>query len=275
MLRAVRDEVRGVGDAEAFGPRAESIPGYLASLEPGEEKIIVLQRGPSGDPSAPEAACFPGEKANEAVLAGWDAVLFVNHHAGSAGGTEQVPFCGSGAFVDEIVAVCTTHEAFHRLFDRTPSFTLPYPAGDPGDLEPNIGDVGQEITATARFDGWGYVHLYSNTAAGGKFAELDTYAIDEAHQEEFGTGAGTLSVHEVATHPTDPTRSYLAYYAGGLRALQIQGTELVEVGGYLDELGNDFWGVEVLVRDGQTYILASDRDDGLWIFEDTTDPADS
>jgi len=33
-------------------PSPEDIPGYLDMLEPGEETIIVLQRGPVGDPSA-------------------------------------------------------------------------------------------------------------------------------------------------------------------------------------------------------------------------------
>ncbi|MEK7328743.1 MAG: hypothetical protein AAB217_26150, partial [Chloroflexota bacterium] len=46
--------------ASAPIPSPSSIPGYLASLLPGEEKIVVLQRGPAGDPSAPEGACFPG-----------------------------------------------------------------------------------------------------------------------------------------------------------------------------------------------------------------------
>ncbi|HET7727480.1 MAG TPA: hypothetical protein VFK54_09150 [Candidatus Limnocylindrales bacterium] len=239
-------------------PSPSSIAGYEASLLPGEEKIIVLQRGPTGDPSATEAACFPGEKAHQAVLAGWDAVLFVQRH----GGTENPPFCGSGAFVDEIVGVCTNHEAYHKLFNTAVSTT--YPDG------PAIGTVGAKISATAAFDGWGYVHLYSNTPdSNKKFAELDTYAIDEAHDEAFAVGFGDLTVHEVATHPTDATRSYLSYYAGGLRALQIVGTELVEVGGYLDEDGNNFWGVEVFVRDGTTYILGSDRDSGLWIFRDS------
>jgi hypothetical protein len=32
---------------------------------------------------------------------------------------------------------------------------------------------------------------------------------------------------------------------------------------------NDFWGVETFVRDGTSYILGSDRDDGLWIFKRT------
>ena len=85
--------------------------------------------------------------------------------------------------------------------------------------------------------------------------------------------------------PQDPSLAYLSYYAGGLRAIQIQCTdpedtstcELVEVGGYLDPEGNNFWGVETFVidkdsdgvsDDGFTYILASDRDSGLWIFRD-------
>jgi hypothetical protein len=43
----------------------------------------------------------------------------------------------------------------------------------------------------------------------------------------------------------------------------------VEVGSYLDPAGNDFWGVETFIgEDGMTYILGSDRDSGLWIFQD-------
>jgi hypothetical protein len=194
------------------------------------------------------------------VLAGWEAVLFVNRHVVSAP-PEPVPFCGSGAFVDVIVGICTTHEAFHKLFNTPVSYT--YPDG------PAIGTVGSKIEATAAFDGWGYVHLFSNTLSGSKFAELDTYAIDEAHDETFAVGFGDLTVHEVATHPTDPSRAYLSYYSGGLRALKIQGTELVQTGGYLDPDGNNFWGVEVFCRNGQTIIAGSDRDSGLWLFRDT------
>ncbi len=93
----------------------------------------------------------------------------------------------------------------------------------------------------------------------------------------FAEGFGDLSVHEVAVDPQDPSLAYLSYYSGGLRAIQIQCAneadtstcELVEVGGYLDPAGNNFWGVETFVGDdGFTYILASDRDSGLWIFRD-------
>jgi hypothetical protein len=245
-------------------PSPEDIPGYLAMLQPGDETIIVLQRGPSGDPSAPEAACFPGEKAHEAALAGWDAVLFVQRHV-----AVDEPFCGSGAFVDEIVAVCTTHEAFHKLFNLPPfdPAQWSYPENLP------IGTIGERIEVGSIFDGWGYVHLYDRVT----LQELDTFAIDEAHDPAFAFGFGDLSVHEVAVDPQDPSLAYLAYYSGGLRAIQIQCAdptnnatcELVEVGGYLDPLGNDFWGVETFVgEDGFTYILASDRDSGLWIFRD-------
>ncbi|MGI8615911.1 MAG: LVIVD repeat-containing protein [Actinomycetota bacterium] len=244
-------------------PSPEDIPGYLDMLEPGDETIIVLQRGPSGDPNAPEEACFPGEKAHEAELAGWDAVVFVQRHV-----DQDEAFCGSGAFVDEIVAVCTTHEAFHALFNLEP---LDGPWTYPEDLD--IGTIGERVEVGSIFDGWGYVHLFDADT----LEELDTFAIPEAHDPAFAFGFGDLSVHEVAVDPQDPSLAYLSYYSGGLLAIQIQCSdpndkstcELVEVGGYLDPDGNDFWGVETFVgEDGFTYILASDRDSGLWIFRD-------
>jgi hypothetical protein len=244
----------GCPDSAAI-PTPESIPGYLASLQEGEEKIIVLQRGPSGDPSAPEGACFPGEKAHEAALAGWDAVVFVNRHTAD----DTVPFCGSGAFVDPIVGICTTHEAFHRLFNVEP-FEGPwsYP-----EAQPAIGTIGAEIEVGSIFDGWGYVHLYDRVT----MKELDTYAVPEAHDPKYAIGYGDLSVHEVATSQKDRDIAYYSYYAAGFRVTEIQGTELVEVGGYLDANGNNFWGVEVFQRDGKEYVAASDRDFGLFIFE--------
>jgi hypothetical protein len=166
----------------------------------------------------------------------------------------------------------------HELFDDTPRYKL----SDYPEATPAIGTVGDKITVTSQFDGWGYVHLFdANT-----LVDLDTFAIPEAMDPDFASGFGDLSVHEVATDPTDPSLAYLSYYAGGLRAIQIQcpeGTpyvptmtdtsncELVEVGGYLDPLGNDFWGVEVIPdpdNPGEVLILASDRDYGLFIFRD-------
>lgn len=136
---------------------------------------------------------------------------------------------------------------------------------------PALGKVVQDVTLSAVFDGWGYVHLFDAAT----LADLDQYAIAEAMDPAYATGYGDLSVHEVAVDPQDASLAYLSYYSGGLRAVQIQCSDpadtstcdLVEVGGYLDPEGNNFWGVETFVGDdGFTYILASDRDSGLWIF---------
>src|SRR5215207_2592170 len=249
-------------------PSPEDIPGYLDMLEEGDETIIVLQRGPVGDPSAPEEACFPGEKAHEAALAGWDAVIIVNRHAAGGDVAPDEVYCGSGAFVDQIVAICISHETFHLLFNLAP---LDPPWTYPENLA--IGTIGAEIEVGSIFDGWGYVWLLDAET----LEPLDTFAIPEAHDPDFAFGFGDLSVHEVAVDPQDPSLAYLSYYSGGLRAIQIQCAdpavtstcELVEVGGYLDPEGNDFWGVETFVGDdGRTYILGSDRDSGLWIFVD-------
>jgi hypothetical protein len=245
-------------------------PSLLGPLGAGEEAILVLSRGPVGDPSANFAACFFSEKVEQAQLAGYDAVIVANHHTGAGfGAFPDTPPCGSKGhdFVVTIPGVCLGHRAFHLLFDTAENYTYPE--------SPAVGTLGEDVHATGKFDGWGYVHLFSNTLSGGKFAELDTYAIDEAHDAAFAFGSGDLSVHEVATDPQAANRAYLSYYGGGLRSLEIrcQGNsgncELVEVGGYLDPNGNDFWGVEAFIRDGQTIILGSDRDSGLWVFRRT------
>ena len=238
-------------------PLASSV--NWGTLAPGEEKIVVLQRGPAGDPSAPEGACFPGEKAAAGKAAGYDAVVLVSRHV-DGGAAADAPYCGSGAFPAEpIVTICTTHEAYHRIFDTAPAYDLPYVAAK----EPSLGAVGRRVAVTSVFDGWGYVHLFDADT----LVDLDQYAIPEAHDPAYASGYGDLSVHEVAVDPDEANRAYLSYYSGGIRALQIsKRRELVETGGYLDEHGNDFWGVETFVRDGRTIILGSDRDSGLWIF---------
>ena len=83
-------------------------PGPL-TLEPGEEAILVVSRGPQAvdaDPSAPYPACTFQEKAENAAAAGWDAVLIGNHHAGAGGGAApDAALCGSGTFADIIADV--------------------------------------------------------------------------------------------------------------------------------------------------------------------------
>ena len=70
--------------------------------------------------------------------------------------------------------------------------------------------------------------------------ELDTYAIDEAQDPAYATGFGDLSVHEVATSQRNEDLAYLAYYAGGLRVIDVGSGEIEEVGAFIDEGGNNF-----------------------------------
>ena len=130
-----------------------------------------------------------------------------------------------------------------------------------------LGSIGDHVDVSAVFDGWGYVHLYANNA--GKMTELDTYAVPEAHDPAYASGFGDLSVHEVAMSHDRNDLAYFSYYAAGFRVAEIEGGELVETGHFIDEGGNNFWGVEVWHHGGREYALASDRDAGLYIFEYT------
>ncbi len=256
-------------------------PSIVGPLAPGEEAILVVSRGPFNDPNVAGDACFFSQKVEAAQNAGWDAVVIANHHTGSgAGASPDATLCGSQGhvFTPTIPAVCLGHRALHLLFGTTPNFTVPYPLGDPGDLEPDPGELGQEVRVETIFNGWGYVHLYGTTPnAGGKLPELDTFAIPEAMDDSFSSGHGDLSVHEAATSHDDVGLVYLSHYAGGFRVLRIESGQLNEVGAWIDppvgvdgdEGGNNFWGVQVFHHNGHELVAASDRDFGLYIFEYT------
>jgi RTX calcium-binding nonapeptide repeat (4 copies) len=247
-------------DASDPIPRRADVVG-LRQLEPGEEAIVVLQRGPSGDPANPEPACFPGEKAANGIAAGYDAVLLVNHHVGEAGGV----FCGSGDFPPEppIVTVCTTHEALHVIFGEPNDTTVPYPPGH----GPPLGAVGETVSADAIFDGWGYTRLIENTP--GKMREIDAYAIEEAQDERYAFGFGDLSVHEFATDPAT-NLAYSSYYAGGVRVFSFGEDGITPRGKFIDEGGSNFWGIEQFTAaNGERLMAASDRDYGLYVLRYT------
>ena len=244
---------------------------------------IFVGRACPGDPAVPPAPDLPGDEIAvvergecfftekvAAVLAagGYEAVIIMNREGADACvGTLTPDVAG------DIPTILIGRDAGFAMFDIP--FDFAACADDTQEIAPiPIGTVGDPITDVgATFDGWGYVHLIDAAT----LQLLDTFVIPEAMDPDFAEGFGDLSVHEVAVDPQDPTLAYLSYYAGGLRAIQIQCAnpadtstcELVEVGGYLDPAGNNFWGVETFVGDdGFTYILASDRDSGLWIFRD-------
>lgn len=240
-------------------------------LQPGDERIVVLQRGPVQDPNANYDACFFSIKVENAQDAGYDAVIIANHHVGSSAGAHHDAFlCGSQGHAFEVTAhgVCTGHRVMHLLFDRPEDYTVPYPTGDPDDLEPDVGDIGHRVEITSQFDGWGYVRLIDADT----LEQIDHLTIPATMDESVAIGHGWITVHEVETE-TDPALRDLAYfswYSGGMRVARFDENGIEEVGHYIAEGGNDFWGV-ALARgpNGERLILGSDRDSGLWIFRYT------
>lgn len=258
----------GCPGSVAIPPRSQTLPG---ALPPGEEAILVLQRGPEGDPDHTETACFPGEKAAAGRAAGYDAVVIAGRHLGSAAADEP-PYCGSGGYPTDapIVSFCIGHGALHTLFNKLPAQYAEYVP----ELEPGVGDVGERIDVTAIFDGWGYVRLLDPA----DMANLDTWAVPESKLEANAIGKGDLSVHEVDPDPFDDRLMHSSYYAAGYRAIDVVGTgrnaRLEEVGAFIDEGGNNFWGVRPIAdprpgKEGETLVLLSDRDFGLYVLKHT------
>jgi hypothetical protein len=226
---------------------------------------------PAGDPNAVDVAVvergvctFTEKVANVIDAGGYDAVLIFNR-VGSDACNQTLGMSVEGDIPTFGVA---PREEGLAIFDVEDQYDdaacLAAPAGS--ELAPiAVGTVGDTLTFSAYFDGWGYVHLFRNED--GKMAELDTYAISEAHDPAFAEGFGDLSVHEVATSHAFADRLYFSYYAGGFRVARITEDERIEeIGYYIDPNGNNFWGVQVFEHGGQEYVAASDRDSGLWIF---------
>jgi hypothetical protein len=249
-------------------PQGESIDGvtvYVGRACPGDAavpaatgsgQIAVVERG----------VCTFQEKLDNVVAAGgYEAVLVFNREESSVGdGCETLI---SMLVTSTLPAFFVTREVGFGLFD------VPYNhaaclAGDGTATAPvAVGTVGDRVSMASIFDGWGYVHLFANGS--GKLVELDTYAIPQAHDPAFAEGFGDLSVHEVAMSHRDARLAYFSYYAAGFRVARIVGDELVEVGHYIDQGGNNFWGAQVFTHAGRELVAASDRDFGLYIFEYT------
>jgi LVIVD repeat len=258
-------------------------PSVLGPLDPGEESIIVFQRGPVGDGNHPHASCFFSDKIRAGEEAGYDVVVIANHHAGAGGG--EVPnafFCGGqgSPVLGTAAALCVGHRFMHVAFGAQEDYTFPYPVPAPN--EPAIGTLGPEIRATSEFDGWGHARVIdtSNPAAP---TEVGQFTIPETGDPAFAFGFGDVDVHEVEVPRNDPDEggtnpdtdrvAYYAWYSGGLRVMDLSDpANPQELGHYIDPAGNNFWGV-ALAEDnaGNRLILNSDRDFGLFIFRYTGD----
>jgi hypothetical protein len=217
-------------------------------LDPVDGGVALVERG----------VCAFQVKLDNITAAGYDSGIVFNNNVGC---DALVRMAADG----DIPFVFVTRTTGLQLLDSEAlACATPTPANA----------TGQATTISAVFDGWGYVRLFEvdipkgKKGGAGSIRQIDTYAIEESQDPAFAEGFGDLSVHEVALDPDQPL-AYFSYYAGGLRIASYGKKGLKEVGAFIDEGGNNFWGVEVYKRDGQTYILASDRDLGLYVFQYT------
>jgi hypothetical protein len=229
---------------------------------------------PPGDPSVVDIAVvergvctFTEKVANVIAAGGYDAVLVFNR-VGSDACNQTLGMSVAGDI--PTFGVAPRQQGF-AIFGAEGQYNdaecLAAPAGSV--LAPiEVGTHGDTLRFASYFDGWGYVHLFRNQ--NGKMAELDTYAIPQAHDPAYAVGFGDLSVHEAATSAQRADLAYFSYYSGGFRVATIANDQLTEVGHYIDVGGNNFWGVQVFTgSDGKEYVAASDRDLGLYIFRYT------
>ena len=238
-----------------------------SSSKPGEEAILVVQRGPTQDTNNPEEACFPGEKAENAWDAGWRNVLYVNRHLGSADADE--PFCGSGGLRRR---KDPGRRSARRTTPRTTSSTAP----------PRVRRCRTTTRRTWRRSARRATRSAprrSSTAGAtrtctattqGKQKRIDSWAVEESLDERYSAGFGDLSIHEHATDP-DANVSYIAYYAPVRVRSRSATAGIEETGVFIDTGRQQLLGRRVLQRPrtASRLLAFSDRDFGLYILRYT------
>ncbi len=241
--------------SSVFVGRACNVDAAVPAGNATATDIAVVERG---------VCTFTEKVANVIAAGGYDAVLIFNRTGTDGGCNGSLGMTVAGDI--RTFGVAPRGQGF-AIFDVPYDNAACLAGAGPARLPVAIGTVGDTLRFTGKFDGWGYVHLFKNGA--GKLAELDTFAIPEAHDQAYVRGFGDLSVHEVATSAVRDDLAYLSYYAGGFRVLKIVRNQLQEAGHFIDVGGNNFWGVEVFQSGRQELVAASDRDFGLYIFRYT------
>jgi hypothetical protein len=244
---------------DSFSAQPTFVGDACAPLAPGTG-VALVERG----------TCFFQVKLDNVAAAGYSAgVVFNNQRPVEEGAGAclslvnmlvegDIPF----SFVNREVGL----QILGQSVEGEAACTTPSPAA---------GSTTATIALTVTFDGWGYVRGFTTSfdfagTGPAQVDQVDTYAIEESQDPAFAIGFGDLSVHEVAmdTRPGSDL-AYLSYYAGGVRVVQYGDDGITEVGAFIDEGGSNFWGVEIHEVDGEQYVLASDRDYGLYILRYT------
>lgn len=222
---------------------AATIPAADASAS-----VAVIERG----------VCDFTVKVQNAQAAGYEGAVVFNRT-----GVDGCEALLSMLVEADIPAVFVSRTDGFRIIDEP--IPADYTCDDAGGtaVTTPVGAYGQDVDIEAVFDGWGYVHLFDAES----MEDLDQYWVPESQNPDYADGFGDLSVHEVATDP-DEELVYISYYSAGFRVVSYAGGQFEEKGWFIDEGGNNFWGVEVHEHpNGEKYVLASDRDSGLYILQ--------
>jgi hypothetical protein len=120
------------------------------------------------------------------------------------------------------------------------------------------------VFAAGIFDGYGYLRLL-DVSDPANIVELDQFATEGVFANPPIPGDRTM--HNVVVD--GGTMAYISWYAEGMRVVDFGGDTLTEVAHFVDTAnGSNFWGVYLHEHpNGSTYILGSDRNTGLWIFD--------
>ncbi len=189
-------------------------------------EVALIQRG----------TCFFSEKAAAAQALGYAGFIVANDAARGDG------LISMSAGTADVITI--------------PGYFVGYSTG-----EIMKGSEGAPMAAAGIFDGYGYLRLLDVTDPG-NIVEVDQFATEGVFANPPRPGDRTM--HNVVVD--DGTRAYISWYREGMRVVDFSGDSLTEIAHWADDQAN-FWGVYLHEHpNGNTYILGSDRNSGLYIF---------
>ena len=242
------DDVSGISGTPTF--IGFGCPG---TVQPGNG-IAIMERSASLLTAGSAPGCSFQEKQDAIVAAGYDAGIVFNRQGPDA-----------------------LHQFLTSAKGPVPQIFVNRPTGLRLLGVPGVTDETAGTTATPAepvpaaihlksvFQGWGYLRLFKTDIRAGTMEQIDTYAIPESQNPKYATGFGNLSASHVAIDP-DRRVVYATFYSGGLRVLSYGPDGLREVGAFC-EPGIDFVGVVVHRIGEKNYVLVTDRNYGLYIFD--------
>jgi len=216
----------------------------------GMADIALIQRG----------ECFFSTKAANAEAAGYDAYIVYND---AARGDGLINMSSGTADVINIPGLFVGHTVGSQMASTIVAM---------------LAVTVDSVAAVA--DGEGFMRVMDVTDPG-NMVQVGSFATEFTLPPDNADKAGTRDAHNVVV---DGDRAYWAWYFNGIRVVDFADcdagdgfegctpTEVAHYGGGdfgTEHPPQDFWGVYLhqIPATGNTYILGSDRNGGLWIFD--------